>query len=285
MSRVSKSRGLSDSEVQTIVKEYNNGKSSMHLSKMTGLSDWIIRNVLRDNGVSIRGRIQFSSEDTAHIVDEYTKGISVNSLAAVYKVTHATISKHLRKQGISVANHVDLDEQTVSSISTKLGEGFSAHRIATELQVSVNLVNRAIKSKTVLGESLEVNNSLNKYCVYAHYRKDNNEMFYIGQGTASRPFVKYRKLKSWNDVVESACGFTVKVIKDKLSKNQALALEKEYIDKYSNSLVNKPTSSSTTRTMDFDLLNERFYIDATSPSGLRYKRMCLRMSRLISPTQ
>lgn len=111
----------------------------------------------------------------------------------------------------------------------------------------------------------------NKYCVYLHRRKDNNEIFYAGQGTLKRPYCATRKLKAWNKVVKEAGGFIVEIIKDSLSKEEALKLETEVIQEYKSSLVNLVTSSSTTKELDYDTFNQKFYIDESSPSGLRFK--------------
>lgn len=111
----------------------------------------------------------------------------------------------------------------------------------------------------------------NKYCVYLHRRKDNNEIFYAGQGTLKRPYCATRKLKAWNKVVKEAGGFIVEIIKDSLSKEDALKLEIEMIQQYKDSLVNLTTSSSTTKELDYETFNQKFYIDESSPSGLRFK--------------
>jgi hypothetical protein len=110
-----------------------------------------------------------------------------------------------------------------------------------------------------------------RFCVYFHRRKDTGELFYIGQGTLDRSKSKARKMKLWHDTVEEANGFFVEIYKKDLTKAEALRLETELIEQYSDSIINKITSSSTTKQLDFEEFNWKFYIDESSPSGLRYK--------------
>jgi len=114
-------------------------------------------------------------------------------------------------------------------------------------------------------------NKQNKYCVYLHRRKDNNVIFYIGQGAANRPGLGSRKLKAWTNTVKESGGFTFEVIVDNLSKAEALQLETFYIEKHKDTIVNLLTSSSTTKELLFEDFTNCFYLDEKSPSGLRYK--------------
>lgn len=111
----------------------------------------------------------------------------------------------------------------------------------------------------------------NRFCVYLHRRKDDNRVFYVGQGTLARSRSTARKLKSWHTVVESAGGFTVELYKTELTKDEALTLELKLIQEYQESIVNKLSSSSITNHLDFNEFNDKFYLDESSPSGLRYK--------------
>lgn len=111
----------------------------------------------------------------------------------------------------------------------------------------------------------------NRFCVYIHKRKDTNQIFYIGQGLLTRARCATRKIKAWNDTVKEAGGFTFEIYKDKLTKPEALSLELELIAKYRDIVVNNPHSSSITRELDFKEFDDKFYIDESCPSGLRYK--------------
>ena len=75
---------------------------------------------------------------------------------------------------------------------------------------------------------------MNKYCVYLHRRKDNNEVFYVGQGTDKRPYCSTRKLKKWNEVIKECGGFSVQIVENFLSKDLALEMEELLIEMYGN---------------------------------------------------
>lgn len=112
---------------------------------------------------------------------------------------------------------------------------------------------------------------MNKFCVYIHFRNDNSQPFYVGQGTTIRPFSTTRKNKDWNSVVKDAGGFFPVIVKSDLSKTEALKLETELIHLYGSRVVNIQTTSSTIKELDFDTFNSKFYVDRESLTGLRYK--------------
>jgi hypothetical protein len=65
----------------------------------------------------------------------------------------------------------------------------------------------------------------NKYVVYLHYTKDNNKVFYVGEGTIRRSKTRSGRNIYWQRVVAKH-GFTVKIIANNLTKIEALKLEK-----------------------------------------------------------
>jgi len=111
---------------------------------------------------------------------------------------------------------------------------------------------------------------LNKFCVYVHRRKDTQEIFYVGQGTETRAYSKFSRNKQWHNIANTF-SYNVEFLQKNLSKQEALKQEKHYISLYSN-LVNNKTASSTVIKLDYDLFNTWFYIDSTSPTGLRWKK-------------
>lgn len=111
----------------------------------------------------------------------------------------------------------------------------------------------------------------NRFCVYLHLRKDNGKPFYVGQGTVKRSKQGGRKNKGWNNIVNTLGGFDVKIIEDSLTKDEALELEEFLIDWLSNYLVNNKHNSSSVKEMNFDDFNKKYFIDESSPTGLRYK--------------
>ena len=68
--------------------------------------------------------------------------------------------------------------------------------------------------------------------VYGHYKADTGELFYIGKGThPRRAKVKYRRNSHWKRVVNKH-GYTIKILYDGLTDQEALDKEAELIAEY-----------------------------------------------------
>lgn len=65
--------------------------------------------------------------------------------------------------------------------------------------------------------------------VYAHYRSDTGEPFYIGKGTGNRAWSNEKRNPHWNSIVNKH-GYTVQILHDHLSEDEAYAKEKELIE-------------------------------------------------------
>jgi hypothetical protein len=72
-------------------------------------------------------------------------------------------------------------------------------------------------------------------CVYAHYRKSDGLMFYIGIGTNERPY-EYGRNQHWNNVVAKH-GYRVEVLLTDLTWAEACAVEVEMIAAFRSDLV------------------------------------------------
>jgi hypothetical protein len=72
------------------------------------------------------------------------------------------------------------------------------------------------------------------YVVYQHRRKDNGEIFYVGQGVPKRAYedIKNRRNDGWAKIVEEAGGFEVDILVEGLTREESLEVEAEYIKKY-----------------------------------------------------
>jgi hypothetical protein len=72
------------------------------------------------------------------------------------------------------------------------------------------------------------------YVVYQHRRKDNNIIFYVGQGVLKRAYedIKNRRNEEWIRVVKEAGGFEVDILVEGLTRDESLSIEAEYIKKY-----------------------------------------------------
>ena len=75
---------------------------------------------------------------------------------------------------------------------------------------------------------------LKRICVYAHYYDDEQNPFYIGQGTISRAFSFSDNIrnKSWKDKVKQKELVHVKIINIDITIEESIAIEKELIKKY-----------------------------------------------------
>lgn len=109
----------------------------------------------------------------------------------------------------------------------------------------------------------------NKFLVYAHFRKQDNSLFYIGSGTRFRVNKITNRSKDWNKIVESSEWYS-KILVDNLEKNEAREIESLLIEMNSANLVNKLQPVTHYSEIDESIL-DRMYYDETSPTFLRWK--------------
>ena len=64
---------------------------------------------------------------------------------------------------------------------------------------------------------------MNRHCVYGHYLKENDELFYIGSGTNSRANSRFKRTKHWEDYAKN--GWYLKIIVNNITKEEALFIE------------------------------------------------------------
>lgn len=107
----------------------------------------------------------------------------------------------------------------------------------------------------------------NKYYVYVH--KDlNGKIFYVGKGINKRATSSGSRSVAWKEIADK--GYTYEILHSGLTNKEAFALEAETIVKHRETIVNDK-SSKITRTLVLEELQDIFYYDETSPSGLRWK--------------
>lgn len=100
----------------------------------------------------------------------------------------------------------------------------------------------------------------NDYYVYLHKTLD-GKPFYVGKGRLLRAWSKYSRSKLWKDVSQQ--GYIVEIYKDGLSNQDALILENQLIDRFTD-IVNR----STQKRIDTIPMGEYFAVDTNSPSGV-----------------
>ena len=111
---------------------------------------------------------------------------------------------------------------------------------------------------------------MQKYYVYAHYKQDSEELFYIGKGTGHRCTSTHNRSTAWRDVV-ARHGFISKILFDNLTSDSALLKEAEQIELHKDLLVNKNKPKKRV-IHSFDEIFDTFRVEPSSPSGLVWKR-------------
>lgn len=77
------------------------------------------------------------------------------------------------------------------------------------------------------------------YYVYAHYRNDNNDIFYIGKGKGQRCYDSLRRSDIWNKIVKKSGGFIYKILYDNLTEEESLIIENKLILYYGRKKFNE----------------------------------------------
>jgi len=70
----------------------------------------------------------------------------------------------------------------------------------------------------------------NKFYVYSHIRNDSGNIFYIGKGCARRAYQKSGRSELWTRIANKY-GYSVKIIKNKMTEKDAFDLEADLIKK------------------------------------------------------
>jgi len=113
---------------------------------------------------------------------------------------------------------------------------------------------------------------MNDFYVYLHRRQDTNEVFYVGKGVGNRLITKHNRSIKWNSIVSESGGYLIEKYVENVSEEEALSIERKLIDNppVDWKLVNSKLSMET-KVICPEEFSKYFYIDETSPSGLRWK--------------
>ena len=115
---------------------------------------------------------------------------------------------------------------------------------------------------------------------YVYLHKDSDGIVrYVGHGNIDRvtSISKCKRSAGWWEIFKDQKP-TIEVVASRVSYEEAIALEEELILKYSDTICNKrlPTKEHN---LDFEVMSEWFYVDSTSPTGLRWKKQRPRSAR------
>lgn len=97
------------------------------------------------------------------------------------------------------------------------------------------------KRTNTAGSQGYLTKDLDKLCVYAHYYKNEDKPFYIGQGRIARAFdVTFANRNSgWNNKVNgNVNNVTIKILNHCSNSEECLKLEAKYISKYGKLIDN-----------------------------------------------
>lgn len=116
---------------------------------------------------------------------------------------------------------------------------------------------------------------MNNNYVYIHRRCDNNTVFYIGRGSKDRAKRKGKERNvNWHNVVKESKGFIVEYLAINLSREQAIAIENNYLQNIPEdwNLVNIKSSEIVKDVNNiYQTLHEYLEYDESSPSCLVWK--------------
>lgn len=108
------------------------------------------------------------------------------------------------------------------------------------------------------------------YIVYTHSCPATHKIMYVGCGSKKRAFAKDFRNKLWKSWVTDNPDYIINIVSEFKLKQDAHCFEFTLIEELKPTL-NVKTKDTFRNKLDVHLLNELFYIDDTSDSGLRHK--------------
>lgn len=92
---------LSQSQINEIINEYNNGESANELAKRYPICAATVLNYLKRNNITPRNEIKLTKQDINKIIELYQGGLSSSMIAQNLNITSTTVLKWLIKNNIS----------------------------------------------------------------------------------------------------------------------------------------------------------------------------------------
>lgn len=94
-------RRLSPQTIEELVVRYTAGEKTLALSREFGISDSGLRQLLRADGVTLRGHAM-TVQDAETAVHLYGRGMTIKQVVAQIGYSAGTIRKVLRKHGVAI---------------------------------------------------------------------------------------------------------------------------------------------------------------------------------------
>jgi uncharacterized protein (DUF433 family) len=98
---------LSDEEIQMLIVEYKNGKSTYALAKQFGCHRYTVSNALKKQGVNVTNRKAQRKLNIADVVAMYENMHTSEEISAKYDVSPQAIIQCLREQGVAIRGRWD----------------------------------------------------------------------------------------------------------------------------------------------------------------------------------
>ncbi len=94
---------LQSSEIQTLVRSYQNGTAIKALSRQFQLHEQTVRAHIDRAGVQLRPQRVLTDAQVADLAKAYRAGAPIRQLAAAYNVSYGSIRNHLLRAGVTFA--------------------------------------------------------------------------------------------------------------------------------------------------------------------------------------
>jgi uncharacterized protein (DUF433 family) len=98
---------LSDSEITTIIKEYQDGATTYALAEKYDCNRNTISKCLKRHGIIVNNRRVKSEEEIQNIVQLYENGLNTEQIAKQYGISYTTVLKYLRDNGVKIITRWD----------------------------------------------------------------------------------------------------------------------------------------------------------------------------------
>lgn len=109
----------------------------------------------------------------------------------------------------------------------------------------------------------------NRFYVYQHRLVKCGSLILVGHGTKHRARSQHGRNKKWHEITKDNAWY-FSILKDGMTKEAAEELEVAIISIY-NPIGNTHKGTLEAKKLNLESLSKRYYYDATSPTGLRYK--------------